>query len=387
MRSTTTLEIKVGLLILVGIVATVVLVLMTDRIRFDRFYTVKAYVSDAAGLRPNSPVTVDGIRVGDVVSLNAVGDPRGNIQVVIRINERSAIPSDSKLTIASSGIFGDSFLAFSGSADSNATPFPKDGTAEIQASRGFLDKASQQAENILAGVSDLLDEDMRNNVKRMMKGAADIAENGARLTKNLDDQTALIRESLTSLKALSEDLRKTVGALESRVNTSLTKVEDSLTKVDSLVVSTNEQILKVTSQAESTLKTFDETGKSAQAVMTQVGPDVGQTLAAARQLAERVDRLAAALENGDGVIGQLLVNKALAEDLNNTAIDLSRTAALIAEHPEVLVFGMSNEESAAQAARRERAKQRRSFHENYRPGIPISVEQLQPASDKQPMEK
>jgi ABC-type transporter Mla subunit MlaD len=140
MRPTATLELKVGLLILIGIIATVALVLMTDRIRFDRFYTVKAYVGDAAGLRPNSPVTVDGIRVGDVVSLNAVSDPRGNIQVVMRINERSTIASDSKLTIASSGIFGDSFFAFSGSSDPNAVALKKDGTAEVQASRGFLDK-------------------------------------------------------------------------------------------------------------------------------------------------------------------------------------------------------------------------------------------------------
>ncbi len=367
MRPTSTLELKVGLLILIGIVSTVVLVLMTDRIRFDRFYTVKAYVGDAAGLRPNSPVTVDGIRVGEVVSLNAVSDPRGNIQVVMRINEQTKIPSDSKLTIASSGIFGDSFFAFSGSVDPKARSLPLDGSAEVQASRGFLDKASQQAENILSGVSDLLDSEFRNDVKRLMKNAADMAENGASLAKHLDEQTKSLNDTLLSVNELSRETIKTIKMLEYRVDV-------SLGKVDALIGTANDQLVKIGDQAGVVLRTIDQVGVSANSVVERVGPDVSATLLSARQLAERIDRIAAALENGEGVAGQLLVNKALAEDLNHTAIDLSRTAALVAEHPEVLVFGMSKEESAAQRARREREKQRRAFHESYRSGIPLAID-------------
>ena len=151
-------------------------------------------------------------------------------------------------------------------------------------------------------------------------------------------------------------------------------METSLGKVDVLVGTANDQVAKIGDQAGAVLRTIDQVGVSANRVVERVGPDVSATLLAARQLAERIDRIAAALENGDGIAGQLLVNKALAEDLNHTAIDLSRTAALVAEHPEVLVFGMSKEESAAQRARREREKQRRAFHESYRSGIPLAID-------------
>jgi uncharacterized phage infection (PIP) family protein YhgE len=218
---------------------------------------------------------------------------------------------------------------------------------------------------------------MRGDVKRMIRGAADMAENGARLSKHLDEQTLILRETLESVKSLSMDLRKTIIALEERATTSLNKVDDSFSKVDTLVATANDQLIKVSAQLQKTLESIDEVGISAQQTVTQVGPEVGQTLIAARQLAQRIERIAATLENGEGVIGQLLVNKALAEDLNHTAIDLSRTAALIAEHPEVLVFGMSSEESAAQRARRDREKQRRAFHEGYRTGIPLMVEPQQ----------
>jgi hypothetical protein len=112
----------------------------------------------------------------------------------------------------------------------------------------------------------------------------------------------------------------------------------------------------------------------ANATLEQTGPELNRTLVAARALSERIQRIADALAAGEGVAGQLIVNRQLAQDLNNTAIDLSRTAALVAEHPEVLVFGMSKDDAAAQRSRREREKQRRSFQEGYGTGIPVMVE-------------
>jgi phospholipid/cholesterol/gamma-HCH transport system substrate-binding protein len=367
MRPTSVLEMKVGLLMLVGIAAIVTLVMMTDRIQFDRFYTVKAYMVDAAGLRANSPVTLDGIRVGEVVYLNAVSDPRGNIQVILRINERTKIPSDAKLTIASSGIFGDSFLAFSGASDAKAPLLAQDGSAEVQAARGFFDKASQQAENILSGVSDLLDEQFRNDMKRLMHNAANMAESSNNLVKNVDAQTVTLKETLQSIKELSDTLKTTVVQVDNRLAT-------TLTKVDGLADKTTSQIQVVSQQAEKTLATINQVGAQAGEAVVALTPEISRTLITARQLAERIDRIALALENGEGVAGQLLVNRPLAEDLNHMAIDLSRTASVIADHPEVLVFGMSQEQNAAQQQRREREKQRRAFQEGYHSGIPLTVE-------------
>jgi phospholipid/cholesterol/gamma-HCH transport system substrate-binding protein len=367
MKPASKLELKVGMLIIGGIIATVVLILLTDRIRFDSYYTVNAYLADAAGLRQGSPVTLDGVRIGEVDLVTVVGDPRGNIQVKLRVNERHPIPSDSKLTLASSGIFGDSFMAFSGSIDPNAPPLPTDGTAMVVASRGFFDKAGQQAEVILSGVSDLLATETRNDIKRLVKGAADLAESGRRLADNLDAQNRMLSETLASVKGLSDDLRVTVAELQTRVDGTLTRVDGVLTTVDA-------QAKSLSAQASGTIERVDGLVQKATAVVDQSGPELTQTLTAARELSQKIQRIAEALAAGEGVAGQLLVNRQLAQDLNNTAVDLSRTAALIADHPETLVFGMSKEESAVQRARREREKQRRSFMEGYGSGIPVSLE-------------
>jgi phospholipid/cholesterol/gamma-HCH transport system substrate-binding protein len=367
MRPASKLELKVGMLIVGGIIAAVAMVLLTDRVRFDTTYTVRAYVTDAAGLRSGSPVTLDGLRVGEVESCSVVGDPRGNVQVVLRVSQRHRIPSDAQLSLASSGIFGDSYMAFSGARDPQAPQLPMDGTAEIKASRGFFDKASQQAEAILGGVSDLMSSDTRQDIKRLIRGAADLAESGKRLADNLDAQNKVLGETLTSLRDLSLEMKKTVTDLQNRV-------DRTLDKVDGLVSTVDTQAKELGNKTTATISRVDGLVVQASGVLEQNGPELSRTLVAARQLAERVQRIADALAAGEGVAGQLIVNRQLAQDLNNTAIDLSRTAAIVAEHPEVLVFGMSNEESAAQRAKREREKQRRSFQEGYGTGIPVQVQ-------------
>jgi ABC-type transporter Mla subunit MlaD len=355
------------MLIVGGILATVAMVLLTDRIRFDSYYTVRAYVADAAGLRSGSPVTLDGLRVGEVVALSVVGDPRGNVQVTMRINQRHRIPGDANLSLASSGIFGDSFLAFSGAKDPTAQLLPLDGTAEVQASRGFFDKAGQQAEAILTGVNDLLTGETRADIKRLIKGAADLAESGRRLADNLDAQNQALAQTLTSIKTLSDDLRITVAELQ-------TKIDGTLTRADGVLTTVDQQTKALGERVTSAVARIDTLAQQAGEVLAQSGPEVAQTLVSARELAQKIARIADALAAGEGVAGQLLVNRQLAQDLNNTAIDLSRTAALIADHPESLVFGVPGEASAAHKARREREKQRRSFQEGYGSGIPVVVE-------------
>jgi phospholipid/cholesterol/gamma-HCH transport system substrate-binding protein len=378
MKPTSKLELKVGMLIVGGIIATVAMVLLTDRIRFDRYYTVHAYLSDAAGLRSGSPVTLDGLRIGEVENFAVVGDARGNVQVTLRVNSKHPIPSDAKLTLASSGIFGDSFMAFSGAKDPKAPLLPMDGTAEVQAARGFFDKAGQQAEVILSGVSDLLAGDTRNDIKRLIKGAADLAESGKKLADNLDAQNQTLGETLKSVKTLSDDLRVTVAELQ-------TKLDGTLTRVDNVLVTVDTQAKTLGDKTAVAVERVDGLVQKASAVLDQSGPELAQTLVAARELSQKIQRIADALAAGEGVAGQLLVNRQLAADLNNTAVDLSRTASLIADHPEALVFGMSKEESAAQRARREREKQRRSFQEGYGAGIPVAVDAVPgKASDNPP---
>lgn len=366
MRPATAMELKVGLLIVAGLIATVALFLATDRIRFDRHYRVTAYVADVAGLRPQSQVTLSGYRIGEIEGFAAVNDPRGSIRVTLRINQRNLIPSDSVLTIASVGIFGDSYLAFSGGSGApEVKPLPTDGTAEVTAGSGFFDKAGKQAETILAGASDLLSGDTRQDAKRLIKGAADLAEGGVRVAAAIEQQSKALGETLASVRALSEELRVSTRALGEQTTAAVKRIDETLAAAGG-------QIEKLGARAGATFDRVDTLADGAGKDLHRTAEEVAAALQSVRTLSERVQRIAALLESGEGVLGQLMTNRELAKDLNNAAIDLSRTAAFLAEHPEALVWGAEADDAAAQRARRERDKQRRAYRENYG-GIPLQV--------------
>src|SRR3954469_6139720 len=100
MRPSQRLEIKVGLLIIAGVVALVTMVMMSDKVSFERYYRVAAYMKDAGGLRLKSPVTLSGIGVGHVDHISQATNPRGPIRVDLKILNGIRIPSDAELELA-----------------------------------------------------------------------------------------------------------------------------------------------------------------------------------------------------------------------------------------------------------------------------------------------
>ena len=113
------------------------------------------------------------------------------------------LPADYILQISTSGIFGDSFMAFTGGTDPKAGALPMDGSAVVKASPGFLDEASQQARLIMASLTDLLSQDLRLDTKRLMHNAADLAGETAGIAKDLHAQTKQLSDVLTGIQELS----------------------------------------------------------------------------------------------------------------------------------------------------------------------------------------
>ena len=363
MRPVSQLEMRVGLLIVAGLVATVVMILAADHLHFERVYRVAAIVVDAGGLRAHSPVTLSGIRIGEVESLATISDPRGSVRVRFKVNQDFPIPVESGLTISSSGIFGDSFLAFAGplpGAKPSGKTLPTDGTAEVTANKGFLDKVGGQAEQIMTAAGDLLDKPLRDDVKRLIRNSADLAAAGTTLVEGLQQQNQRIADALDSIKRLTDELHATTATLSTRTQATMDHLDTTLAAVD-------KQLGTLGAAGTATLGRIDALTARGTQILDANAADLNATLASVRQLTEQAGRVAGALASGQGVIGQLLLSKDLVKDLNDTAIDLSRTANLMAEHPEVLVFGATKEEAAALRARREREKLRRAFQEDYVP--------------------
>lgn len=375
MRAVTVMEFKVGLLIIAGMLAILSLVMISDRLRFDRYYPVSAFLSDAAGLRTNSPVTLAGIRIGEVEHLLPVQDPRGVIKAVMRINQRYPLPANASVTISSSGIFGDSFLAFSaphGSTDNRTMAM--DGSAEVVASKGFLENASQQAERMLNAANELLGPEMRAEMKRLVGNSADLAKAGTDLARHLDEQNRQIAETLAAVKSLSEELRTRSVSVG-------TRVEQGVEAYTRLAGSVQQQTEALGPKVAASLERLDALARRGEVAMTTSTGDLRAALAAITELGGRLNHIASAVESGQGVAGKLVMDQDLARDVDSMSVDLSRTAAYLAEHPEAVVFGMKKKNQDAERVHREHEKARRQL---LAPPAGIRLDESREAPAKKP---
>ena len=115
-----TTEIMVGLFILAGGAALLVLALQVSGLTFKpggETYTVSAYFNDAGSLAPRSRVSMAGVTVGRIREV-ALDQETFQARVVIDIESGyDSIPADSSAIIRTSGLLGEQYIDISPGAD------------------------------------------------------------------------------------------------------------------------------------------------------------------------------------------------------------------------------------------------------------------------------
>lgn len=113
---TRTLELTVGLFILVGIMALLVLALRVSGLSISPTtdsYKVYAHFDNIAGLTPRAKVTMSGVTIGQVTAIE-FDKNRYTARVEMAIDgEVNTLPSDSAASILTAGLLGEKYVGIS----------------------------------------------------------------------------------------------------------------------------------------------------------------------------------------------------------------------------------------------------------------------------------
>lgn len=352
------LELRVGLLLLAGIIALVGVILVSERFSFEGDYEVTAYLRDAGGLRVGSSVTLAGLPIGKVKSIvTDSGDASYPVKVIMTIKDTYRLPASFELTVATAGIFGDAYLAFAGTkvADADHELLPRDGTAEVRAVRGVIESATQQGLRLLSNVNDLVDEESRSDIKRMLRATADLAEESTALARQFREQTAGIADTLARLDRAIDGIDAARAALVPRI-------EASLAKLDQL----GDRLQPAMDQAQATLGSVERTSDAVRGLVEDNGDEIQAVLADLRASLASVRAVTDQVKDGEGLLQRLVSDRALAQDVDRLAVNLVTLSDFLLLHPEALVFGMSEEERIRWRQQRDRLRMRRAFSEGFR---------------------
>lgn len=109
-----TLEMVVGLFMIIGFAAFVYLALQLGEVSFltrSKTYILEAEFDNVAGVKKGASVQVAGVNVGEVVSIEL--GPMDVALLSLQITNKLKVPVDSMASVKSQGIIGDKYIQLS----------------------------------------------------------------------------------------------------------------------------------------------------------------------------------------------------------------------------------------------------------------------------------
>lgn len=114
-------EIGVGIFVTAGLLALLMLALQVSNLTLAREdgYVLQARFDNIGGLRVRSPVTMAGVRIGQVSDIRVDSETYEAV-VTMRLTERAKLPKDTSAAILTSGLLGEQYVGLEpGGAEEN----------------------------------------------------------------------------------------------------------------------------------------------------------------------------------------------------------------------------------------------------------------------------
>lgn len=278
-------EVRIGAFVIIGFLATVVLLfLLTDPATFRGRYMVTTQVEDAGGVRRGDPVQMRGVNIGRVHGFDLLED---RVEITLEINGEWDIPADSHARITGMGLLGGRTVEVVPGA--SAESVARGGAIE---GRPATDPIQDIAGEMGADVDQIM-----GQLRRLTSDA----------TVDAVQETALDSRTLVAdLNALLQDQRSEVEALTASLRASAAAVEGTVT---------GPELDRVLANADSTMIRLQETSRTID------------------RASESLEVVLARIEGGEGTLGRLSQDEELYDNMNRAAAALLSLAEDIQENP------------------------------------------------------
>lgn len=220
------LELKVGIFVLLGLVAAGILIVSFGRFGelFQTSYPLTLQFKNTSGIIKNSQVLYRGARVGTVATSPRIAQQGKRVEVGLQINKDILIDRESTFEVGSYGLLGDRFIDVQPPDEPSGHYLEPEDVVEGDESVGFgdltekLDPIVQQLEKFVSGLEE---EGVVENLAASMESIKAItakldkvleqaeAGEGPIFTLLNDRQTAEeLKDTISEFKQLGENLRK-----------------------------------------------------------------------------------------------------------------------------------------------------------------------------------
>lgn len=326
------LEVKVGALILVSVTILAAFVLIMSGVNVQKTFPLYVDFQNPGGLQSGAPVRVAGVKVGKVEELQfrgsagnggeTAGGRKAFVRAKLLIEERvhESMRADADFYITTQGVLGEQFLSIDpGSPD-------KPMLASDAVVKGidppridlFLAKAYELLDTAVTGI--------RNNREVI----SDIAVNSATLLKTLNvvltDNRDRISHTIQNLEALTTEARELTADVKTRYVDD-PKIARTLENIDHLSAQLERESGPLLHDARETLANFDRVSATVGSVEEQKKlkktlDDVAELAGRANATVADAQALVTRIKKGEGTVGALMKDEEVYDDLQSMMRDL-----------------------------------------------------------------
>jgi len=337
-------ELKVGVTVIVASVVLAVLVFLMSGTTgmFTRKFTLITYFDNAEGLRGGQPVDLEGVPVGNVVSVKVVPNrPAAPVQVVMKIKAdwRPFLHKDSKATVKTAGILGESFIDIDSKGATKATVVDGD---ELQSQNApGLDDVVRSSQGTLQNMDVL--------IRRLDRIVASVESGKGTLGEVINDPTLInkINAVLNQVQGLLNDVSNGQGTLGQlfKDKTLYRKLDESIDKLNKIAddAQAGKGNLGKLLKDEALYNNLNQSVTKANKLLDDVNAGKGtlgkltKDEAMAAKLQDTINKLssiASRLEAGEGSAGLLLKNPSLYNNSDQMLIETRSLIKAIRENPK-----------------------------------------------------
>ena len=308
--SNLTVEAKVGVFVVIGILILTYMSMRVGGLSFKRAkgYDVNVYFDSATGLAEDVQVEIAGVEIGRVRKISL---ENGKALVVLRINPNVRLTKDAKAVIRTKGILGDKYVELvqgSPSApplkegDRIVKTVPTTDMDTLMITLGEVAKNINRLTNSLANV--VGGEKGEASLNSIVQNVREMVETlNKTVQKNNDDVTNII----ANLSEFSETLNKIGNTNREDIRNIISNVRKASEKMEVLVAGINDITSKINQGKGSIGKLVNE---------EETVNNLNKALASLKTITDKINR-------GEGSIGKLINEDETVENINTSLVSIN----------------------------------------------------------------
>ena len=313
-------ELLVGLFLFIGLLLLGTLILQFGSVRevFKTTYEITVPFPDANGVKEGTPVVLGGSKIGKVPRIPKLNDQFNGVIIPLEIYQDKKIPSDSKFTIGTAGLLGDSFIEIRTSGKPTES-YIKPGTVltkENVGSSGGLG-ALQDSASQISKKADLVMDDLRSALVDIKEVVMKVNKDalGPKTIKDFGDSMEHLNQTMTRVdtQVLGDDNAN-------NLKTAISELKEAATSFKSVAQNLDSQVKRLGPMFDK----LDPAISKADNVMT----DLDASLKSIKVVTDNLGAATKGMKAGDGLLKALFSDEKLKTDFKDLISNIKRNGVL-----------------------------------------------------------